>query len=243
MVETSSSVLRALVGTMAGGLVATCLAGCVVFSGDHQYGYVPLDGADVYGTGTAVVLPANAPSISQRYQPSPEGANTGERPSKGHQGFDIVAPRGAPVIAPLDGVVADSYWEPMYGNRLLILHGADAGGRKLATRYFHLHRRIVRKGEVVRRGQQVAELGASGVLAPNLHLHFETLRVEPRGPFDTLVPINPHLYWYDGPGNVTCFDRDRDYSRAGFALTYPVPCRDVAWQPRAGSATDDHGAR
>ncbi len=209
--------------------MAALIGGCVLFSDAHRYGYVALDGEDVYDTGTAVYLPSNAPSITQRYQPAPVG-RTGESPSKGHQGFDIIGRRGTPVIAPLDGVVRSSYWEPMYGNRLLIAHGADDEGRQLMTRYFHLNRRDVFEGDVVRRGQPIGRLGASGMLAPNLHLHFETLRVEPRGPFDTLVPINPHLHWYDGPGRVTCFDRARDYAAAGFRLTYPVPCRGIAWQ-------------
>lgn len=205
------------------------LGGCVLYSDVYRYGYVALDGADVYGTGTPVYLPENAPSITQRYRPDPVG-RTGESPSKGHQGFDIIASRRTPVIAPLGGVVRSSYWEPMYGNRLLIAHGEDDDGRPLLTRYFHLNRRDVEAGDVVERGQQIGRLGASGMLAPNLHLHFEALHLVPRGPFDTLVPINPHLYWYDGPGRVTCFDRMRDFDDEGFRLTYPVPCRGVEWR-------------
>ncbi len=210
-------------------LVAGLLGGCVLFSDDYRYGYVALDGADVYGTGTAVYLPPNAPSITQRYQPNPVG-RSGVSSTKGHEGFDIIARRRAPVIAPLDGVVVSSYWEPMYGNRLVIAHGTDDAGRELFTRYFHLHSREVAVGQAVERGQLIGRLGASGMLAPNLHLHFETLTREARGPFDTLVPINPHLYWYDGPGRVTCFDRRRAYTEQGFRLTYPVPCRGVEWR-------------
>jgi hypothetical protein len=36
---------------------------------------------------------------------------------------------------------------------------------------------------------------------------------------------NPHNYWLNGAGNVTCFDADNKYPKSGF--TYPVPCKNV----------------
>ena len=134
------------------------------------------------------------------------------------------------MIAPADGVVVSSYYEPMYGNRIMIRHAKNADGDDLLTRYYHLNARKVRKGDRVARGQLIGRLGATGLLAPHLHLHFETLRIEPRGPFDTPVPMNPHLFWWDGVGRITCYDKDRRYEEGGFRLTYPVPCRGIDWR-------------
>lgn len=210
-------------------VAAFLLNGCVLVDKDYRYGYIAFEGEDVYGTGTDVVMPANAPSISQRYQPVPV-AETGMEIDKGHRGIDVIGKRRTPVIAPADGVVLNSFWEPMYGQRILISHGVDADGRELLTRYYHLKSRKVRKGDGVVRGQVIGTLGMSGVLAPNPHLHFETLRSAKQGSPDALEHFNPHWFWWDGKGRVTCFDKRRDFTGDSHRLTYPVPCRDVPWQ-------------
>jgi murein DD-endopeptidase MepM/ murein hydrolase activator NlpD len=83
-----------------------------------------------------------------------------------HYGLDITGPRGAPVAAANDGevvVARDAYFS---GNTVVLWHGAG-----IFTAYFHLDRIAVRKGQRVRKGEVVGELGATG-RATGPHLHF-----------------------------------------------------------------------
>lgn len=81
-------------------------------------------------------------------------------------GVNIAAPRGTPVKAAENGVVAYVGNELKgFGNLLLIKH-ADGW----MTAYAHNDQLMVKKGETVRRGQQIATVGASGnVSSPQLH--------------------------------------------------------------------------
>lgn len=83
-----------------------------------------------------------------------------------NDGVNIVAPRGTPVKAAENGVVAYVGNELKgFGNLLLIKH-ADGW----MTAYAHNDQLLVRKGEQVRKGQQIATVGASGnVTQPQLH--------------------------------------------------------------------------
>ncbi len=210
-------------------LLLPVLAGCVLLDKDYRYGYVSEQGADVHQTGTPVSLPPDAPSISQRYRPV-RVTRGDEEIDRAHEGFDIIASVGYPVIAPAPGVVVASYREPMYGNRVVIDHGSDDDGRHLVTRFFHLDERLVETGDTVGRGQRIASLGRSGLLAPNPHLHFELRELRGSDPTGPSEPLNPHLFWWDGVGRVTCFDLDRDFGDVRHRFTYPVPCRDRRWR-------------
>lgn len=85
-----------------------------------------------------------------------------------HEGIDISGPTGTPVLAAHDGQVVYSDDELRgYGN-LIVLKGQG-----LVTVYGHNDANLVRRGEMVRRGQQIAELGSSGQ-SSGPHLHFET---------------------------------------------------------------------
>jgi len=209
-------------------LTAFCLtfSACTLVPVERQYGRVVFDGRDVYDTGTEVRLPENAPSIVQRYSPQAPGEPRKPNASD-HRGFDVTGQRGAPVLAAAPGTVVASYREPMYGNRVVIDHGGDGNGGRYLTRYFHLKKRVVEKGETVKRGQKIAELGSTGALAPNIHLHFET-QLDPAS--GRMLPLNPHLFWWDGKGNVTCFDKRREYATETFLITYPAPCLNIPWQ-------------
>ena len=205
------------------------VAGCVLLSEQYRYGFVAFEGKDVYKTGTDVYIPPEAPSIVQRYQPFETG-RSGTPIAKGHEGIDLVGKVGLPVIAPADGLVERSLRSPMYGNQLLINHGPDADGIIVKTRYYHLKKRHVKKGDAVLRGQQLGTLGATGALAPTPHLHFETQHYVKEGPFQKLNPANPHFYWWNGRGQVTCYDSRRDWQSDTLRLTYPAPCRGIPWQ-------------
>jgi murein DD-endopeptidase MepM/ murein hydrolase activator NlpD len=97
-----------------------------------------------------------------------------------HTGVDLIAPPGTPVVAAAGGVVSNVAFVPEYGNMVEVDH--DNG---LTTRYAHLSRSLVKVGEVVMKGQNIALVGATGrVTGP--HLHFE---VREKG-----IPLNPNKF-------------------------------------------------
>ena len=87
--------------------------------------------------------------------------------SRPHEGIDVAAPMGAPIIAPASGVVTKVGNENGYGNVLEIDHGNG-----IVTRYAHCSRIDVRSGQRVTRGQRIAAVGSTG-LATGPHLHYE----------------------------------------------------------------------
>lgn len=87
--------------------------------------------------------------------------------SRPHEGIDVAAPMGAPIIAPASGVVTKVAYETGYGNTLEIDHGNG-----IVTRYAHCSRIDVRSGQRVTRGQRIAAVGSTG-LATGPHLHYE----------------------------------------------------------------------
>ena len=85
-----------------------------------------------------------------------------------HQGIDVAAPVGTPIVAAAPGVVEFSGWNSGgYGNMVDIRH---PDGNK--TRYAHNSRNLVRVGQKVQQGQQIAEMGSTGY-STGPHLHFE----------------------------------------------------------------------
>lgn len=93
---------------------------------------------------------------------------TGELRRRRHQGVDIGAPIGSPVVAARSGIVvySDNYITG-YGNMVMILH--EDGD---STFYAHCRATFVAAGERVERGQRIAEVGRTG-FAGGPHLHFE----------------------------------------------------------------------
>ena len=87
--------------------------------------------------------------------------------SRPHEGIDVAAPMGAPIIAPASGVVMRVGYENGYGNTLEIDHGNG-----IVTRYAHCSRIDVKGGQRVTRGQTIAAVGSTG-LATGPHLHYE----------------------------------------------------------------------
>jgi murein DD-endopeptidase MepM/ murein hydrolase activator NlpD len=103
-----------------------------------------------------------------------------------HEGVDFVANVGTPIYASAGGVVDYAGLHPQYGNMVEIDHGND-----IVTRYAHASKLLVKVGQVVRRGQEIAEVGSTGRSTGN-HLHFE---VRYRG-----IAQNPVRFLQKAPG-------------------------------------------
>jgi murein DD-endopeptidase MepM/ murein hydrolase activator NlpD len=86
-----------------------------------------------------------------------------------HTGQDFQAAPGTPILSAAGGVVTSTDWHPQYGQLLEIDHGNG-----LATRYAHASKILVKTGDIVKRGQQVALVGTTG-RSTGPHLHFEVL--------------------------------------------------------------------
>jgi murein DD-endopeptidase MepM/ murein hydrolase activator NlpD len=84
-----------------------------------------------------------------------------------HAGLDFAAPVGTPILAAAGGVVSAAEHNPAYGNMVAIDHGNG-----LQTVYAHASKVEVRAGEIVRKGQQIAQVGSTG-RSTGSHLHFE----------------------------------------------------------------------
>jgi len=84
-----------------------------------------------------------------------------------HEGVDFSADAGTPIYASAGGVVDYASYQPDYGNMVEIDHGND-----IVTRYAHCSKLVVKVGQVVRRGEKIAEVGSTGRSTGN-HLHFE----------------------------------------------------------------------
>ena len=84
-----------------------------------------------------------------------------------HQGVDFVADVGTPILASASGIVVYAGMQAQYGNMIEIDHGNG-----IVTRYGHASRLLVKAGQLVRRGQEIARVGSTGRSTGN-HLHFE----------------------------------------------------------------------
>ncbi len=84
-----------------------------------------------------------------------------------HRGLDFAAPIGTPIFASASGKVVVAERHPEYGNMIDIDHG-----RGVMSRYAHTSKMLVKVGAVVKRGDQIAEVGTTG-RSTGPHLHFE----------------------------------------------------------------------
>lgn len=100
-----------------------------------------------------------------------------------HKGIDVSSRMNAPIIAPADGVVTSIRSDPGYGRIMTIDHGYN-----LMTRYAHLSKVLVKKGQPVKRGEKIALVGKTG-RTTGPHLHYEVTL--------NRVPLNPLRYILD----------------------------------------------
>jgi murein DD-endopeptidase MepM/ murein hydrolase activator NlpD len=91
----------------------------------------------------------------------------GMRWGRMHKGTDFAAPIGTPIYATADGVVIHAGWLSGYGRLIKIQH--EFG---IETRYAHLSKIRVEKGQRVSRGERIGDMGNSG-RSTGSHLHYE----------------------------------------------------------------------
>ncbi len=102
---------------------------------------------------------------------------------KMHEGIDIGAQNGTPILAPADGVVTFSGKKPGFGLFVQMDHGYG-----LETIYAHAQHLIAKKGDVVKRGAKLALVGSTGY-STGPHVHYE---VRVNG-----TPVDPLYYILD----------------------------------------------
>lgn len=86
-----------------------------------------------------------------------------------HTGLDFQARTGTPILAAAGGVVVTTQNHAGYGKMVEVDHGNN-----LMTRYAHASSISVKKGDLVKRGEEVAKVGSTG-RSTGPHLHFEVL--------------------------------------------------------------------
>jgi murein DD-endopeptidase MepM/ murein hydrolase activator NlpD len=99
---------------------------------------------------------------------------------KFHEGIDIAAQTGMPIMAPADGVVVKAGFSTGYGNMVEISHGYG-----IKTVFAHNSRLNVKAGQRIKRGDVICYVGDSGS-STGPHLHYE---VRLNG-----LPVNPTKY-------------------------------------------------
>ncbi len=84
-----------------------------------------------------------------------------------HQGIDIAASWGTPIVSPADGVVTFAGYKNGYGQMVIVDHGFG-----VVTRYGHTSQLLVQEGQKLKRGVKIALVGSTGH-STGPHLHYE----------------------------------------------------------------------
>lgn len=113
------------------------------------------------------------------------GSRFGTREGNFHEGLDIRARTGTPILAAHKGevVFSGNEWSG-YGNMIVIK------GDGVYTVYAHNHENYVDTGDIVEQGEEIGAVGRTG-RASGCHLHFEVRVDDPRG---HKVAVNPALF-------------------------------------------------
>jgi murein DD-endopeptidase MepM/ murein hydrolase activator NlpD len=122
-------------------------------------------------------------SIAQNFVWPARGQLTsrfGWRVTGHHNGIDIAAPRGSPILVAKDGRVVFAGWYFGYGLAVVVDHGNG-----ISTIYGHASKLLASIGQIVETGQVIALVGSTGD-ATGPHLHFE---IRTNG-----IPLNPMKY-------------------------------------------------
>jgi murein DD-endopeptidase MepM/ murein hydrolase activator NlpD len=120
-----------------------------------------LDWVESQPTGVPILGPAQITSrVGMRTDPFTH------LPAR-HDGLDLVAPPGTPILAAASGEVLRAQRHPQYGLMVDLDHGNG-----YMTRYAHAQQLLVKTGDTVKRGMPIATVGSTG-RSTGPHLHFE----------------------------------------------------------------------
>lgn len=84
-----------------------------------------------------------------------------------HSGVDLSIPMGSPVRATADGIVSFSAWTAGSGNTIVMEHGHG-----FSTAFGHNTKNLVKVGQRVKRGEEIAVSGSTGI-STGPHVHYE----------------------------------------------------------------------
>ena len=132
---------------------------------DGDVGYYNAEGVSM--RKAFLLAPLDFTRISSNF--NPRRLHPIYKTTRPHRGTDYAAPRGTPVYASGDGRVIESGYTKANGKYIVIQHG-----QKYITKYLHLNRRKVRRGQKVVQSQVIGTVGSTGA-ATGPHLHYEFL--------------------------------------------------------------------
>ena len=221
-----SPLLDLLVGQFGGSWAGKAMTGMVrkaidaVFSwGDSHSSSGGGSGSSFGGVAGAWRIPLAQYDVTSEYGWRVSPTQGGDPVM--HQGIDLGAPAGTPVLAAADGLVQFAAWNNGYGNMVRIDHGSG-----LATEYGHMSAINTALGNIVKMGDQIGAVGTTGDSTGN-HLHFNTLTngqyenprdfMGARGlSFDSGGWLDPGLHTvYNGTGKPEPVLTSEQWSRMG----------------------------
>ena len=213
---------------IAAGLtgLAAIVEGCATQQGNIS---IETNGAVIrngYAAGH-FIYPPGAPRIETDWMDMTSGPVRLKSP---HPGLDISGRIGDSVLAAADGEVVDVGSNYNGGKIIQVWHGTDKDGKHVLSGYVHLNKQLVKVGQIVKRGEQIGELGMTGHNPVNPHLHFDlTVREEKYKPG---MRTDPKKYFPQVNGGengavkylIVCFDPSAKYNFPDITFTYPVKC-------------------
>ena len=162
------------------------------------------EGVATYGQTPVSDIPApsavrghNFPIAGSFAYSGPDGRFGAARPGHAHQGQDLIAAEGTPVVAPRGGQVKQVAYQAKGAGYYVIIDGA---GERLDYAFFHLQAGSirVREGQYVRMGARIARVGNTG-RSFGAHLHFEIWRGPWFGGGKAIDPLPFLRRWDDRP--------------------------------------------
>jgi murein DD-endopeptidase MepM/ murein hydrolase activator NlpD len=135
-----------------------------------------------------LVLPVEGARATDLHDSFEENRGSGR-----HEAIDILAPRGTPVVAAVDGSIEKLFTSKRGG---LTIYEFDPD-RNYCYYYAHLDRYAedLKEKQTVRRGDRLGYVGSTGDASPAApHLHFAIMRLGPAKQWWVGTPINPYPY-------------------------------------------------
>ncbi len=156
-----------------------------------------------------------------------------------HQGVDIIGNANEPILAIADGIVLETVSAPCVGPTVVIDHGKSLDAKRLITIYSHTGKYLVKEGDYVKRGTEIANLPEKiehPCMARVRHLHLQIgqqyCEKDEKHKWgcqffikDLYSSLNPNDFWLNSSGKAKCFDKDKNY-KVG-EITFPFKCKKI----------------